>query len=67
MSRATRRTVGKRELRRKARESVYRIAELDMQGLSTAAIASTVQLPEQSVIEILGALGRSDEGVEEAV
>jgi hypothetical protein len=49
-------------IRRRARASVYRVAELADEGLSAAAIASTVQLPEQTVTEILDALGLSGEG-----
>jgi hypothetical protein len=53
MSRAGRRSMGKREARRKCRATVERIIELDERGLSPLAIASSVGLDEEFVYLVL--------------
>ncbi len=53
MSRAARRSLGKRRLRRGAHADVSRIIELSEEGRSPSAISSSVGLPEEFVQEVL--------------
>lgn len=52
-TRAQRRRLGKKRLRREAHRDVVRVIELDQAGHSAAAIASSVGLGEGLVREIL--------------
>ncbi len=53
MSRAARRALGKRRLRREAHRDVTRIVELSEEGYSPRVIASSVGLSEEFVREVL--------------
>ncbi len=53
MSRAGRRSLGKRRLRREAHADVTRIVELSEEGYSPAVIAASVGLHELFVREVL--------------
>jgi len=53
VSRAARRALGKRRLRREAHRDVTRIVELSEEGYSPRVIASSVGLSEEFVREVL--------------
>jgi DNA invertase Pin-like site-specific DNA recombinase len=53
VSRRPKSKIGKRRLRREARRDVVRILELDEEGHSARAIASSVGLTEEFVREVL--------------
>ncbi len=53
MSRAGRRALGKRRLKREAHRDVSRIVELSEEGRSPSVIASSVGLDEEFVREVL--------------
>ncbi len=65
MSRAGRRSLGKRRLKREAHRDVTKIVSLSEAGRSPSVIASSVGLPEEFVQEVLGQAeaARSEGGV----
>jgi DNA invertase Pin-like site-specific DNA recombinase len=52
-SRAERRSLGKRRLRREAHKDVVRVIELSEEGYSVSTIAASVGLSEEFVREVL--------------
>ena len=61
-SRAQRRRWSKRGLHRSALKDVERVVELADRGISTAAIASSVRLPQELVEEVIRSAHKVREG-----
>jgi hypothetical protein len=61
-SRAQRRSMGKRQLRREAYRDTVRILELVEQGYSVQVIADTVRMPESFVRLVLEKAREATEG-----
>jgi hypothetical protein len=61
-SRARRRRWSKRRLHRSALKDVERIVVLADRGISTAAIASSISLPQELVEEVLRSAHKAREG-----